>query len=131
MLQLSVSQLASCKFRRELLLFCLPFTKDLLNCGMTLHHNILSFWLVTQVPGITYNFIILYGINYLVVAQPFATTSCVLASYLSVAKTIHQSLQVFLKISKVVLMEYRMKKGLTDYWIPSFFIEQVHWLLFQ
>jgi hypothetical protein len=97
---------------------------------MTLHHNILSFWLVTQVPAITYNFSILYGINYLVVAQPFATTSYVLASNISVAKTIHQSLQVFLKIPKVVLVESRTKKGLTAYCIHSSFIEQVHWLQF-
>jgi hypothetical protein len=96
---------------------------------MTLRHNILSFWQVTQVPAITYNLSILYGINYLVVAQS-VTTFCVLASYISVAKTIHQSLQVFMKISKVVLVESRMKKGLTAYWIHLSFIEQVYWLLF-
>jgi hypothetical protein len=102
-----------------LLSFCLPFTNDLLDCGMALHHNIPSFWLVTQVPAINYNFSILYRINYWVVAWSFATLSYVLASYTSMSKTSQPITSSISKNLKVLLVKFRTKKELTACLVAS------------
>jgi hypothetical protein len=118
---------------KKLLSFCLPFTNDLLDCGMALHHNIPSFWLVTQVPAINYNFSILYRINYWVVAWSFATLSYVLASYTSMSKTSQPITSSISKNLKVLLVKFRTKKELTACLVASsaIYIEQVHWLRMQ